>query len=42
MADPNEQSSDDWGVAVARWTRIWTVVLAVLYVGAVLMFVLFR
>jgi hypothetical protein len=40
MAD--EKFSDDWGVVVARWTLIWTLVLAVLYVGAVLVFVLFR
>jgi hypothetical protein len=38
----DEQFSDDWGDEVARWTMIVTVVLAVLYVGSVLMFVLLR
>jgi hypothetical protein len=38
----DEQFSDDWGDGVARWTMIVTVVLAVLYVGSVLMFVLLR
>ncbi len=40
MADHGEQPSPNWGQDVAKWTFILTVVLAVLYVGAVFAFIL--
>ena len=39
MADDRDPS-DDWGNFVAKWTFIWTVILAVLYVGTVFIFIL--
>ena len=44
MADHDDHSSDDgdWGNQVAKWTFISTVVLAVLYVGSAVAFVLLR
>ena len=40
MADPSDQPSDDWGDTVAKWTFIFTVILAALYIGAVILFIL--
>ena len=40
MADEHE--NPEWGHQVARWTFIVTIVLAVLYVGVVVVFVLSR
>lgn len=40
MADESDRTSDSWGHDVAKWTFILTVVLAVLYVGAVFVFIL--
>lgn len=39
MADHSDRPSDDWGNVVGKWTFILTVVLAALYVGAVLVFI---
>lgn len=39
MADHSDRPSDDWGTVVGKWTFILTVVLAALYVGAVLLYV---
>jgi hypothetical protein len=35
-----EERSDDWGNHVAKWTTLWTVILAALFVGAVFIFIL--
>lgn len=40
MADDGKRPPDTWGNDVAKWTFIMTVVLAVLYVGTVLIFIL--
>jgi len=40
MADKDDRPSDDWGNWVARWTFIWSMVLAALYVGTVFIFIL--
>ena len=42
MADHSDRPDDDWGEVTARWTFIATVVLALLYVGAVFGFILPR
>lgn len=39
MADHSDRPTDDWGVAVGKWTFILTVVLAALYVAAVAVYV---
>ena len=39
MADHSDRPSDDWGEVVVKWTFILTVVLAALYVGAVVLFI---
>jgi hypothetical protein len=40
MADPVDHASDaNWGTTVGKWTFILTVVLAALYVGAVVVYV---
>jgi hypothetical protein len=38
MAQHREADSDDWGNVVARHTFIVTIVLAVLFVGAMIFF----
>ena len=41
MADDSDRSSDEnWGHDVAKWTFLFTIVLAALYVGAVFVFIL--
>ena len=40
MADANDRPDDDWAERVAKWTFVVTLVLAVLYVGAVFLFIL--
>jgi hypothetical protein len=40
MADHDDRPSDDWGDVTAKWTTLATVALAVLYVAAVLFYVL--
>ena len=40
MAGYDDPHDDEWGTTVAKWTTICTVVLAVLYVGAVFLFIL--
>jgi ABC-type uncharacterized transport system permease subunit len=42
MADHGDRPPDDWGDQVAKWTFISTVVLAVLYVGSSMVYVLLR
>ena len=42
MADHGDRPSDDWGNLVAKWTFISSVVLAVLYIGSAVVFVLLR
>ena len=37
MADHSDRPSDDWGNTVGKWTFILTVILTVLYVGAVIL-----
>jgi len=39
MAGHEERSDDQWGNEVAKWTFILTLALAVLYVGAVALYV---
>ena len=39
MADHSARPSDDWGNTVGKWTFILTVILTVLYVGAVILYV---
>ena len=40
MADHGDSASDEnWGASVGKWTFILTVVLAALYVGAVIVYV---
>jgi hypothetical protein len=39
MADHSDRPSDDWGNTVGKWTFILTVILTVLYVGAVILYV---
>jgi uncharacterized membrane protein len=39
MADDSDRPSDDWADVVSKWTFVFTLVLAVLYVGAVALFV---
>ena len=40
MADHHDRPSENWGPETAKWTFIFTVVLAVLYIGAVFAFIL--
>lgn len=40
MAGHDDKPSETWGNDVAKWTFIFTVVLAVLYIGTVLLFIL--
>ena len=40
MADNSDYPSDDWGDVVAKWTFVFVVVLAALYIGAVFLFIL--
>jgi hypothetical protein len=40
MADHSDRPDDDWADGVAKWTFISTVILAVLYCGAVFVFIL--
>ena len=40
MSDDQDHFDDDWADVVAKWTFVFTVVLAVLYVGSVVIFVL--
>lgn len=40
MADHSDRPSENWGHDVAKWTFIFTVILAALYVGAVFVFIL--
>ncbi len=40
MADHSDELPDDWADTVAKWTFLGTVVLAVLYVGSVIVFIL--
>ena len=42
MADDGDRPSDDWGDVVARWTFIWTLILAILYGLSVFVFILPR
>jgi hypothetical protein len=40
MAEHEDRSQDEnWGASVGKWTFILTVVLAALYVGAVVVYV---
>jgi len=39
MADEDNRDPS-WGDSVAKWTFIWTLILAVLYVGSVFAFIL--
>lgn len=39
MAGHSDRPTDDWGMLVGKWTFILTVVLAALYVGAVIVYV---
>lgn len=40
MADSPDHASDaNWGTTVAKWTFVLTVILAALYVGAVIVYV---
>jgi len=40
MAEHEDRAADaEWGTTVAKWTLILTVILAALYVGAVLVYV---
>ena len=40
MADDHDERDPQWGNTVARWTFLFTVILAVLYCGAVFIFIL--
>lgn len=40
MGDSSDHTPDDWADQVAKWTFILTVILAVLYIGTVLLFIL--
>lgn len=40
MADHGDRPSESWGHDVAKWTFILTMLLTVLYVGAVFVFIL--
>ena len=40
MSDQSDRPDDDWADVVAKWTFVFTVVLAVLYVGSVFVFIL--
>ena len=40
MSDDNDRPDDDWADVVAKWTFVSTVILAVLYVGTVVIFIL--
>ncbi len=40
MAEDRDHSSDDWGNTVAKWTFLFTVILAALYVATVIFYVL--
>ena len=37
MADHGDRPTESWGNDVAKWTFILTVILAALYVGAVIL-----
>jgi len=39
MAEHSDRPSDDWGPVITRWTFVVAVILAALYVGAVVLFV---
>jgi len=39
MSEHSDRPSDDWGPVVGKWTFVSAVVLAALYVGAVVLFV---
>ena len=39
MADHSDRPTESWGNDVAKWTFILTVILAALYVGAVILYV---
>jgi hypothetical protein len=39
MAEPHDHPDEDWGLAVGKWTFLLTVVLAALYVAAVIVYV---
>ncbi|MFN8589724.1 MAG: hypothetical protein U0704_18195 [Candidatus Eisenbacteria bacterium] len=39
MADHSDRPTEDWGNNVAKWTFILTIILAALYVGAVILYV---
>jgi hypothetical protein len=40
MAGLEPEPPADWGTTVAKWTYIFTLVLAALYVGSVFLFIL--
>lgn len=40
MADDKDHANDDWANVVAKWTFWLTVILAALYVAAVVFYVL--
>ena len=43
MADHgSDRPTDDWGDQVAKWTFISSIVLAALYIGSAVVFVLLR
>jgi hypothetical protein len=39
MAEHEDRPHDGWGDTVAKWTFIWTLILTVLYAGAVALFI---
>jgi len=42
MADHGDRPDDDWGNSVAHGTFWFTVILAILFLGSVLAFILLR